>query len=261
MLQTEKAFSDTQDLRRSGQTKILEIHNKLKDIRLELDKTSRVEDRYLQLVTKEHSIIKEERKLQEELRNYEKEERERFQSLTNSVRESHEKERSYAEKTKYWSVIGSVVGALVGIAGTAYNNRKRLKELRNIVVESIESSTSTVQEIRSVLSQFQLQDQEQIAQKLLKIANKATLQNNSIKDAAISNKLDELKKVLTDRLVVLNSCNSHDVIYVTKDFEKIIKDSENRLQSKMQMNSAVTVAVLSGALVVSIGIVYKLFGS
>ena len=46
------------------------------------------------------------------------------------VRESHEKERTRAERTKNWSVIGSVLGALIGVMGSTYVNRVRLQVRR-----------------------------------------------------------------------------------------------------------------------------------
>ncbi len=52
------------------------------------------------------------------------------------MRDSHERERAQAEKTKYWSVIGSVVGTCLGIIGTTVNNRMRMRELRELVTRS-----------------------------------------------------------------------------------------------------------------------------
>ena len=95
----------------------------LKDIHLELEKTHRGEDRYLVLVTQEHQVLKDEKQLQEEFKQFEKTERECFSSLSNAVRDSHEKERAQAEKTKYWSVLGSILGTCIGIFGTTINNR------------------------------------------------------------------------------------------------------------------------------------------
>ena len=71
----------------------------------------------------EHQILKEERDLLSSFQVLERQERESFSQLSNSVRNSHEKERAQAEKTKYWSVIGSVIGATIGIIGTTINNR------------------------------------------------------------------------------------------------------------------------------------------
>ena len=36
---------------------------------------------------------------------------------------AHEKERAQAEKTKYWSILGSILGTCIGIIGTTINNR------------------------------------------------------------------------------------------------------------------------------------------
>ncbi len=55
-------------------------------------------------IFQEHQILKEERLLTENLHFLEKAERIRFSELSNTVRDSHEKERAQAEKTKYWFV-------------------------------------------------------------------------------------------------------------------------------------------------------------
>ncbi len=72
----------------------------------------------------------------QEFKEHEKREREKFSLLSAAVRDSHEKERAQAEKTKYWSVIGSVVGTCLGILGTTINNRLRMRELRELVSRS-----------------------------------------------------------------------------------------------------------------------------
>ena len=134
---------------------------------VELEKTHRGEDRYLVLVTQEHQVtpslqsltnsilfpplqvLKDEKSLQEEFKKLEKFERECFSALSNAVRDSHEKERAQAEKTKYWSVIGSVIGTCIGIFGTTINNRMRMNELRRLV-----SQNNTVEEIRAIGSEL-----------------------------------------------------------------------------------------------------------
>ena len=132
----EKLFVDSQERRRGTQMSINEVQAKLKSIRSELERTARGDDKYLALVTEEHSIIKEEFSLASQLENVERLEKEKFSRLTRAVRDSHEKERAQAEKTKYWSILGTICGTCLGILGTTINNRRRMKELRQIVTDS-----------------------------------------------------------------------------------------------------------------------------
>lgn len=63
----------------------------------------------------------------------EKEERDCFAFLSAAVKESHEKERAQAERTKYWSVIGSIIGTVIGVFGSSVNNEFKMRELRKLV--------------------------------------------------------------------------------------------------------------------------------
>ena len=90
-------------------------------------------------------VLKDEKLLQDEFKMLEKFEREYFSGLSNAVRDSHEKEKAQAEKTKYWSVLGSIIGTCIGIFGTTINNRMRMNELRRLV-----SQNNTVEEIRAI---------------------------------------------------------------------------------------------------------------
>lgn len=127
---------------------------------VELDRIPRGDDKYLALVTHEHSVIKEERRLKEVFQHFEKEERENFSILSHTVRDSHEKERAQAEKTKYWSIIGSVLGTVLGVVGTTINNRMRMRELRDLVESATKSNIvfNNVEELsREVSSAIQQQ--------------------------------------------------------------------------------------------------------
>jgi len=80
----------------------------------------------------------------------EKVERESFAALSNAFRFSHEKERAQNEKTKYWSVIGSVTGAILGIIGTTINSRMKQQQTRAILAETsaqVNQMDKSVQEL------------------------------------------------------------------------------------------------------------------
>lgn len=49
---------------------------------------------------------------------------------------SHEKERAQGEKTKYWSIFGSLFGAFLGIVGTTINARMRHKQTKDILLQT-----------------------------------------------------------------------------------------------------------------------------
>ena len=130
---TEKLFVKSQDDRRETQRLINEVQAKIKNLHTELERTHRGEDKYLELVTLEHQVLREERILIEQLSQLERDEREAFSRLSRAVRDSHESERAQAEKTKYWAVLGSIIGTTLGVLGTTINNRLRMRELRQIV--------------------------------------------------------------------------------------------------------------------------------
>ena len=112
-----------QEKRREAQSEITLLQNRIKEIHSELERTYRGDDKYLSLVTSEHQVLKEEKLKLAEFTQLEKKERECFSALSNALRDSHEQERAQAEKTKYWSVLGSILGTVLGILGTTINNR------------------------------------------------------------------------------------------------------------------------------------------
>lgn len=73
------------------------------------------------------------------------------------MRESHEKERARAERTKNWSLVGSVLGALIGVAGSTYVNRVRLQELKALLLEAQKGPASLQEAIREQASSYSLQ--------------------------------------------------------------------------------------------------------
>ncbi|KAM4583385.1 mitochondrial potassium channel isoform 1-T2 [Fundulus diaphanus] len=134
--EAEAAYMVARGIVREAHISLETLQSRLKEVRDRLDRVSREEAHYLELATMEHKLLQEERRLRTAYENAEGSEREKFALFSAAVRESHEKERTRAERTKNWSVIGSVLGALIGVMGSTYINRVRLQELKNLLLEA-----------------------------------------------------------------------------------------------------------------------------
>ncbi|XP_034287659.1 mitochondrial potassium channel [Pantherophis guttatus] len=133
---------------------------KLKEIRDRLDRVSREDVQYLELATLEHKLLQEEKRYRINYLTAEESEREAFSLFSAAVRESHEKERTRAEKTKNWSIIGSVLGAVIGVLGSTYINRVRLQELKALVFEAQKGPASLQEAIRDQATAYRSQKQD-----------------------------------------------------------------------------------------------------
>lgn len=146
--EAEAAFMVARGMVREAHSSLEVQQGRLKEIRDRLDRVSREEAHYLELATQEHRLLQEERRLRTAYENAEGSEREKFTLFSTAVRESHEKERTRAERTKNWSVIGSVLGALIGVMGSTYVNRVRLQELKNLLLEAQKGPESLQEALR-----------------------------------------------------------------------------------------------------------------
>ncbi|XP_065297260.1 mitochondrial potassium channel-like [Dermacentor albipictus] len=297
VLEAEQKFVTTQEQRREKQQRILQLQSQLKEIHAELDKTHRGEDRYLTLITQEHAVIKEERSLLEQFKNLEKAERDYFASLSLALRESHEKERAQGERTKYWSIIGSVCGAVIGIIGATVNNRIRLNQLRDLVERS--SSQPEVQRLVYSLSDEFKRHRDQIvefvsdirellgAAPIVAATDRAAVVpvmmtkagNNVQADSDLELQMREVVVLVKQQQQLLERETKEikallaadraleeaegDVrraaVYIGEDVRDIVADSQRQLEWKMKINSLAMVALVYGALAVTVPLLAAFF--
>lgn len=218
----------------------------------------------------------------------EEEERGSFSILSSSVRDSHEKERARAERTKYWSLIGSAVGAVIGIVGTSINNYLRMRELRGIVNDSAEEGI----EMRGLVTQLsdtmkgqhnQLQsfisdlrgivsppgDDLKTAVKPVNGSLKPTAPISQIEshtkeimelvkkqDSTIQKEMKEIKDILS---LGKDTNGEGNAVYVGPIVENMLENTEKNLEWKMKLNSLWTVTFLYGAFAISIPVLYNIF--
>ncbi|XP_030061656.1 mitochondrial potassium channel [Microcaecilia unicolor] len=158
--EAEKAFMIVRGIVREARDNLEAQQVKLKEIRDRLDRVSREDIQYLELATQEHRLLQEEKRLRTSYINAEDSEREKFSLFSAAVRESHEKERTRTEKTKNWSIIGSVLGAVIGVLGSTYINRVRLQELKSLVLEAQKGPANLQEAIHEQASIHQLQQKD-----------------------------------------------------------------------------------------------------
>jgi len=160
VLESQKQFMNAQDRRRDVSVELRTIQTKLKDIRNELLNTSRSEDRYIELVTQEHALLKQENVIIDRVNYSEKEERDSFILLSTTLKDSHDRERIQAERTKYVSIVGSILGTIIGIIGSTLINAWKMNEFKRMVLDAkLDSSNSNKSDqIKHLLLQVQKQN-------------------------------------------------------------------------------------------------------
>uniref|UniRef100_A0A182JAE6 Uncharacterized protein n=1 Tax=Anopheles atroparvus TaxID=41427 RepID=A0A182JAE6_ANOAO len=128
-----------QERRRHILLELMLVRKQLQDIHIELQNTTRGEQRYVELIKQEFGVIGREKEKNEIFQIIDQEERELFSHLTAAVKTSHEKERTQANNVKYWSIIASGIGVLLGIVATMTNNYFRntqFEAIRKMAEES-----------------------------------------------------------------------------------------------------------------------------
>ncbi|CAD5115800.1 DgyrCDS4742 [Dimorphilus gyrociliatus] len=273
VIEFEKDFLESQTVRRERQAELSKVQSQLRDIGSKLDKVQRGDERYLQLLTEEHKIIKAENDLTKRLEADEKLERHLFANLSSAVRESHEKERTRTERTKYWSIIGSCVGALIGILGTTINNYLRMRQLRELISDSTQdgaelrkvvSSLSTaintehenmnkfVGDLKEAIgsedkpalllsNQFDFKDREKLEAQTQRILSAVKMEEDELK-----RHMEEIKSALA-----IGHKGEGSVVYVGPDLQEILDENEKKIEVQMKVNALWTVTAIYGAVMLT----------
>lgn len=287
LFQAEAKFLSVQEERRQQQQILETIQSRLRAVSAELEKTNRADVRYLDLVQKEHAIIREENEVVSNIRNLEKAERESFAVLSSALRDSHEKERARAEKTKYWSIIGSIIGAIIGITGTTINNYLKMKEMRRLITSAGENSEDlrnlSIELCESVRMQSKKMDS------LLVDLHASAASGNSPKAAAPLDKIkfsptssdiqEQTEKILRAlksyeenldsevreirRLLGIEKSqllqSDENVVYVGPEVETMMKRTEENLERRIKYSALASATFVYGALALTLPIILSFF--
>ncbi|KAL0858784.1 hypothetical protein ABMA27_011253 [Loxostege sticticalis] len=144
VIEAQERFMTAQDRRRDLGRQVADVEARLKEVHSEIQNTSKGDDKYLHLCTEEHKLILQERALRALFSGAEREERELFATMSAAVKLGHERERAHAERNKYWYIVASIFGTVLGIAGSTINNHLKMAEFRDMMEQQMARSASVL---------------------------------------------------------------------------------------------------------------------
>ncbi|XP_059056996.1 mitochondrial potassium channel-like [Achroia grisella] len=144
VVEAQERFMTAQERRRELGRELANIEGRLKELHAEMQNTMKGDDKYLHLCTEEHKLIIQERALRTQFSDAEREERELFATMSAAVKLGHERERAHAERNKYWYIVASIFGTVLGIAGSTINNHLKMAEFRDMMEQQMARSASVL---------------------------------------------------------------------------------------------------------------------
>lgn len=267
---TEKEFLRTRQQVKESRQELENIQSELHSIRTRLDRTPRDDPKFLEYATEEHKMIQTEKQVNENHHRLLDEERETFDRLSASVRESHIKQKAQEEKTKYWSIIGSVVGTVLGIIGSTFISQRRTRDLKNMVNDLKEQISflggGAGEELKGILEELKKtssSSSEEVKEKSL----------DSISQKIIDQTGNQLKsqEEVFNRLLQRHEKSFHDEIKGVHraisvsgsgdigTFEELIEHAEQKLEWEVKMGTLATVVLVYGAFAVTVPVLYNIF--
>eukprot|EP00058_Branchiostoma_floridae_P008875 XP_002594363.1 hypothetical protein BRAFLDRAFT_119978 [Branchiostoma floridae] len=286
--QAEENFMNSRKQVKQVKEDVESLQQDMNTCRDKMDRVNRGEPRYLELATEEHNLIQELQKARAKYGLLEDQERDNFALLQAAVRSSHEKERARTERTKNWSIIGSVTGAIIGIIGSTAVNRSRMKELRSLILDTKGNggiTTEIAEKIASTGEQYkQIQGSLQEVKTLLNnsettsadvpvgdVKHLATLIREQDKkfdariqsihqamkegDAAIKTQLDRIGKLVSSR----GSVGGTAAVGVSEEVQELIDATQKKLEWQIRINTLSTVVFVYAAFALTLPILQNIF--
>lgn len=127
VLDAESGFVEITTQRKSIQDQIDALKNSVKGLRDKLESTPRQSDSYLDLITQEHKLLREQLTLEVQLSQLKEKEQMSLDNLSKLLRHSHELERLRQERSKYWQIISvslSLVGSFIALIAQRARSQK-----------------------------------------------------------------------------------------------------------------------------------------
>lgn len=122
-----------QSRRRNLQAELEVLQDQLTINHQRITKTELYSDEHYQLFDQARDMNARLKEVRSEFESCERLERDTFSQLSAAIRDCHERERTQAEQSKYWSIIASIVSAALASVITSVNNWVRIREIKDHV--------------------------------------------------------------------------------------------------------------------------------
>lgn len=139
--QLSKEAQGYASIRRELYEKLEDVHNQRYYDFQKMTHTDIGSEEYQKLQDKHYELKSQLRVLRTDFRNCERRERNTFEQLFLAMRECNRKEGYLAEQSKYWSIIASVISAVLASLFTSINHWRKFAELREIMEEDLNKET------------------------------------------------------------------------------------------------------------------------
>lgn len=123
----------TQSRRRNLQAELEELQEQLNVNHQRITKAELYSEEHYRLFDQARDMNARLKEVRTEFENCERIERDTFTQLSAAIRDCHERERTQAEQSKYWSIIASIVSAALASVITSINNWVRIREIKDHV--------------------------------------------------------------------------------------------------------------------------------
>ncbi|XP_044735170.1 uncharacterized protein LOC123297534 [Chrysoperla carnea] len=118
-----------QDQRRILNEELNKITTKRNELQSRFHTLSRDDPEWYSTIGEENRLLLDERRIRGELHNVERDERDYFTYMSNAVRDSHEKQRWQGDRTKYWSLLLTVISSFVTYLISDWRHKRLVRQL------------------------------------------------------------------------------------------------------------------------------------
>ena len=151
----------------------------------------------------EESLLKLEQSHFFELEKCQQKERECFESLSDAIQESHEKERTRTEQMKYYTRLGSLLGAVFGFLGSNMFLRREIRQHNKSQAEKMETIETALLQIQKYKTRTIKEQGEDVTVSSSQADVKPTIQKLEQSLQLAETKVDQLSAAVERNAAIL----------------------------------------------------------